>query len=271
MRVRDDVVWGLPTRERGDRTSTGHLDGSASTGSPIGTRRRCPAASCNGSRSRPRSPAQPSPADLRRVDRDDRRGARRGAARAATLAADDESMSVVHVTPPLSQRERRSPTAFIALDAGCGVERPDAPAPRCARAPVAARRPPLLLLRGVGTCTRGTPWAHRALTTSTCASHRGQGQCSSSATTVRASPRWRGSSRALDPSEGEARLDGYPLRAESATVCGRRSRRPRLQLLRPTVLAEVSARAGAETRGPGARRRADSTPIRRSRPSASTS
>ena len=59
VRVRDDVVWGMPhpgTRRRRRRTSI--ESGSASSSS--GRRRRCRAASCSGSRSRPRSRANRS-------------------------------------------------------------------------------------------------------------------------------------------------------------------------------------------------------------------
>ena len=119
---------------------------------------------------------------------------------------------------------------------------PAAPTPT---APARKKDGPLFLLRGVGhEYSRRTPWAHRALSgidlridhgeAVLVVGHNGSGK--STLAWVLAG--------LLDPSEGEARLEGQPLTSVVGQV-GVAFQHARLQLLRPTVAAEVSAASGA--------------------------
>ncbi|HTK15153.1 MAG TPA: DUF2232 domain-containing protein [Acidimicrobiia bacterium] len=113
--------------------------------------------------------------------------------------------------------------------------------------PARARRKdgPLFLLRGVGhEYSRGTPWAHRALEgidlridhgeALLVVGHNGSGK--STLAWVLAG--------LLDPSEGDARLNGEPITSVVGHV-GVAFQHARLQLLRPTVGADVAAASGA--------------------------
>jgi energy-coupling factor transport system ATP-binding protein len=114
-------------------------------------------------------------------------------------------------------------------------------------APVARPRTgePLLLLRKVGhVYSRNTPWAHRALADVNLRIDKGEavlvvGHNGSGKSTLA----WV-LAGLLDPSEGEARLEGQPLSTVVGQV-GVAFQHSRLQLLRPTVLSEVKSASGA--------------------------
>jgi energy-coupling factor transport system ATP-binding protein len=156
-----------------------------------------------------------------------------------------DRMAVVHVTH--RSAESASADRTIALDAGRVVPVPAQPdAEPVVAAPAAARRgEPLLLLRDVGhVYSRNTPWAHRALAGVSLRIDRGEavlvvGHNGSGKSTLA----WV-LAGLLDPSEGEARLEGQPLHAVVGQV-GVAFQHSRLQLLRPTVFAEVTAASGA--------------------------
>jgi energy-coupling factor transport system ATP-binding protein len=156
-----------------------------------------------------------------------------------------EGLAVVHVTHHRS--ESAVADRVIALDAGRVVERPPA-VPTAAVPhfdPPAGDTPPLLLLHGVGhEYGRGTPWAHRALTDVNLRIDRGEsvlvvGHNGSGKSTLA----WI-LGGLLVPSEGDARIEGVPLWRAVGQV-GVAFQHARLQLLRPTVTAEVTAASGA--------------------------
>ena len=164
-----------------------------------------------------------------------------------TLATED-GIAVVHVTHQASERAAADRT--VSLEAGRVVAAPApmapvSPVPR--RAPIAAgrRADPLFILRDVGhEYSRRTPWARRALAGVNLRIDRGEavlvvGHNGSGKSTLA----WV-LAGLIDPSEGEARLEGQPLRATVGRV-GVAFQHARLQLLRPTVGAEVGAASGA--------------------------
>jgi energy-coupling factor transport system ATP-binding protein len=156
-----------------------------------------------------------------------------------------EGIGVVHVTH--HRAESAVADRVIALDGGRVVDRPPAPSPppvprldRSSRA-----TPPLLLLRDVGhVYGRGTPWAHRALAGIELRVDRGEsllvvGHNGSGKSTLA----WILGGLVV-PSEGEAFLESEPLWQVVGQV-GVAFQHARLQLLRPTVSAEVMAASGA--------------------------
>jgi energy-coupling factor transport system ATP-binding protein len=155
-----------------------------------------------------------------------------------------DHMTVVHVTH--RSFESAGADRAIALDAGRVVP---VPPPLAPDPPVEITRPrngdPLLILRDVGhVYSRNTPWAHRALSGVNLRIDRGEavlvvGHNGSGKSTLA----WV-LAGLLDPSEGEARLEGQPLRSVVGQV-GVAFQHSRLQLLRPTVFAEVTAASGA--------------------------
>ena len=104
---------------------------------------------------------------------------------------------------------------------------------------------PLLILRDVGhVYSRRTPWEHRALADVNLRIDRGEallvvGHNGSGKSTLA----WI-LAGLLEPSEGDARIEGRPLSSVVGQV-GVAFQHARLQLLRPTVSAEVSAASGA--------------------------
>jgi energy-coupling factor transport system ATP-binding protein len=156
-----------------------------------------------------------------------------------------DGIAVVHVTHRAS--ESASADRVIALEAGREVPAP--PAVVADAQPEVIPPPrhgdPLLILRGVGhVYSRNTPWAHRALTDVNLRIDRGEavlvvGHNGSGKSTLA----WV-LAGLLDPSEGEARLEGQPLAGVVGQV-GVAFQHSRLQLLRPTVFAEVAAASGA--------------------------
>ena len=176
---------------------------------------------------------------------------------------DDDHIAVVHVTH--NPAESAAADRVIALDRGRVVTPPPAvgaapvvPAAAPLAAPDAPRRyrrqpEPLFVLRGVGhVYSRGTPWEHRALTGIDLRVDRGEavlvvGHNGSGKSTLA----WV-LAGLLDPSEGSARLEGVPLRQLVGQV-GVAFQHARLQLLRPTVAAEVTAASGASNSSRGRR------------------
>ena len=160
----------------------------------------------------------------------------------------DDGIAVVHVTHDAAEAAVADRT--IMLEHGRVVpasERvPSDPMPLpTPGAPARKKDGPLFLLRGVGhEYSRRTPWAHRALSgidlridhgeAVLVVGHNGSGK--STLAWVLAG--------LLDPSEGEARLEGQTLTSVVGQV-GVAFQHARLQLLRPTVGAEVSAASGA--------------------------
>ena len=166
VRVADDVVWGLDDPTAVDIPASLAARRPAPT-SPIARRRRCPAVSCNGSRSRPRSPARPqllvSDESTAMVDND-------GRGQVVALAAKSSRATALRCRArhALCERSRaRRSRDHARSRTGRGrhgrtsrstrpTSEPHTPGPT--RACRSSRS------RTSGTCTRaGTPWAHRAL------------------------------------------------------------------------------------------------------------
>ena len=247
VRVRDDVVWGMPRGAHGhadvdveallDRVGLkSFADRETSTLSGGELQRLAVAAALAR-----RPQLLISDESTAMVD---------GAGRVQLLAllrslVTRNGMAVVHVTH--RSLESASADRTIALDAGRVVPVPppivNVPAPAAGAPP--RRDDPLLILRAVGhVYSRNTPWAHRALTDVNLRIDRGEavlvvGHNGSGKSTLA----WV-LAGLLDPSEGEARLEGQPLRAVVGHV-GVAFQHSRLQLLRPTVFAEVAAASGA--------------------------
>ncbi len=157
-----------------------------------------------------------------------------------------DAMAVVHVTHQRS--ESAVADRVIALEAGHVVPTPEvaagnAPAPRAAF--VAPTGDPLLVLRGAGhVYSPRSPWAHRALADVNLRIHRGEavlvvGHNGSGKSTLA----WI-LAGLLDPGEGVALIDGVRISSVVGKI-GVAFQHARLQLLRPTVGAEVSAASGA--------------------------
>jgi energy-coupling factor transport system ATP-binding protein len=158
-----------------------------------------------------------------------------------------EGLAVVHVTH--HRAESAVADRVIALDHGSLVEQPAVlyPAPVPHFAPPTRAGDPLLRLRGVGhVYSRSTPWAHRALQGVDLRIDRGEsvlviGHNGSGKSTLA----WI-LGGLIAPSEGDARLEGVPLRRAVGQV-GMAFQHARLQLLRPTVSAEITTASGASS------------------------
>lgn len=247
VRVRDDVVWGLAQPERVDVAAmldrvglASFADRETSTLSGGELQRLAVAAALA------RRPQLLISDESTAMVDSTGRGQLVSLLRA--LAADDH-IAVVHVTHRAA--ETAAADRAIALEGGRVVAAPsvaesDATAARSN--PKSRVRPsagPLLILRDVGhVYSRRTPWAHRALAgidlridhgeAVLVVGHNGSGK--STLAWVLAG--------LLDPSEGEARIEGRPLASVVGQV-GVAFQHARLQLLRPTVAAEVCAASGA--------------------------
>lgn len=165
--------------------------------------------------------------------------ARQGALDPDPAAGDGRGLSALSPKPiprfrPISPRLVRSRPA---------PPEPVAPPPEPA-APVVGE--PLVALQGVGyVYAEGSPWAHRALEGVDLELRRGEG-------VVLTGPNGSGKSTLAwllagltEPTEGSALLDGEPIADQPARV-GISFQHARLQLLRPTVLADVGLGADRE-------------------------
>jgi energy-coupling factor transport system ATP-binding protein len=167
--------------------------------------------------------------------------------------ADEDGVTVVHVTH--RRRECDAADRVVAIDRGRLVAAPPTSTSRPALR-VDARRSepsePLVVLDGVGhEYGRGTPWATRALADVDLELHAGEGllvlgRNGSGKSTLA----WI-LAGLLEPTEGRASLDGQPLHTCAGQV-GLAFQHARLQVLRPTVGADIAAAAGVDQVAVGA-------------------
>jgi energy-coupling factor transport system ATP-binding protein len=245
VRVRDDVVWGLPADRGVDVAATlarvglaDFADRETSTLSGGELQRLAVAAALA------RRPALLiSDESTAMVDAEGRRLLTDLFAR---LAA-EEGMAVVHVTHRPEEAARADHA--LALEQGRLLERRRPPCRVASRKPVSGRLPaglPLLELEDVGhVYSRGSPWAHRALTGVDLVIRQGEGvlvvgRNGSGKSTLA----WI-LAGLLTPTEGDARLDGRRL----DTCVGQVAlsfQHARLQLLRSTVRSDVKAASGVD-------------------------
>ena len=233
VRVRDDVVWGVAEPQRVDvaalldRVGLESLaDRETSTLSGGELQRLAVAAAL----ARPQLLISDESTAMV-----DAAGRQQLVALLRSLVADDH-ISVVHVTHHATRRRRRG--SRDRAEAGrVHRARFERDAGRHGTAPARGTKTGSLSSCAASvTCTRGERRGHTGRSrASTCASITAR-PCSSSGTTDRASRRWRGCSPGLlDPSEGNASIEGRPI---TTTVVGRVDvafQHARLQLLRPTV------------------------------------
>jgi energy-coupling factor transport system ATP-binding protein len=245
VRVRDDVVWGLPADRPVDVAATlgrvglaDFADRETSTLSGGELQRLAVAAALA------RRPALLiSDESTAMVDAEGRRLLTDLFAR---LAA-EEGMAVVHVTHRPEEAARAGHA--LVLEQGRLLERRRPPCRVASRKPVSVRRPagaPVLELEDVGhVYSRRSPWAHRALTGVDLVIRQGEGvlvvgRNGSGKSTLA----WI-LAGLLTPTEGEARLDGRRL----DTCVGQVAlsfQHARLQLLRSTVRSDVKAASGVD-------------------------
>ena len=257
VRVRDDLVWGLPRHHTVDVDGllgrvglSGFADRETSTLSG-GELQRLAVASALARRPR----LLISDESTAMVDA---QGRALLSELLATLAS-DEGLAVVHVTHRLEEARRAHRTLF--LDRGRLVAGPASVAPvRAAPAGVsealARRRPPedggagkSVELAGVGhVYSARSPWAHRALLGVDLTVNAGEavmlvGHNGSGKSTLA----WI-LAGLLVPTEGQARLDGKPLDRRLGQVA-LSFQHARLQLLRSTVRSDVRAASGTDAAG----------------------
>ena len=160
--------------------------------------------------------------------------------------AADDGVTVVHVTH--RPEECRAADRVVALAHGQVVAAPVVPAepPLAMRPPPMTDGAPLLVLRGVGhVYARGTPWACRALADVELDVHAGEGLLVLGHNGSGKSTLAWVLAGLLRPSEGQARLGPDPLHERVGHVA-MAFQHARLQLLRPTVGADVAAASGAD-------------------------
>jgi energy-coupling factor transporter ATP-binding protein EcfA2 len=245
VRVRDDIVWGLPQPELVDVASLLARVGLASfanreTSTLSGGELQRLAVAAALARRPQLLISDESTAMV------DAAGREQLVSLFRSMVTDDH-IAVVHVTH--QPAETAVADRAIVLEHGRVVSEPepvDVASDATSHAfPARKRDHPLFLLRGVGhEYSRRTPWAHRALTgvdlridhgeAVLVVGHNGSGK--STLAWILAG--------LLEPSEGEARLEGQPVTSVVGQV-GVAFQHARLQLLRPTVGAEVAAASGA--------------------------
>jgi energy-coupling factor transport system ATP-binding protein len=253
VRVRDDVVWGLPADRGVDvagalrRVGLADLaDRETSTLSGGELQRLAVAAALA------RHPALLiSDESTAMVDAEGRRLLTDLFAR---LAA-EEGLAVVHVTHRPEEAARAGHA--LALDRGRLLERRRVPpqvAPRLVPATACRQTEPVrrpagqavLELRGVGhVYSRRSPWAHRALTGVDLTIRRGEGVLVVGRNGSGKSTLAWVLAGLLSPSEGEALLEGRPLDTCVGEVA-LSFQHARLQLLRATVRSDVKAASGVD-------------------------
>jgi energy-coupling factor transport system ATP-binding protein len=241
MRVRDDVVWGLPRDQWPDIEAElqrvgldGFADRDTSTLSGGELQRLAVAAALA------RRPALLiSDETTAMIDEDGR-----DQMLALLVRLREQGLSVVHITH--RPQETAAAEQVVRLDNGRRVDHRAASANDhtvgLAVEPSAA--PPLIRLRGVGHIyDAGSPWAHRALQDVDLDIARGAGL-------LIHGPNGSGKSTLawilaglLAPTEGSATLAGAPLSRQLDRL-GLSFQHARLQLQRNTVLADVQAAAG---------------------------
>ena len=246
VRVRDDIVWGLPEPQRVD--VAGVLDrvglqsfAERETSTLSGGELQRLALAAALARRPQLLISDESTAMVDSV------GRQQLVALLRSMVTDDR-IAVVHVTHNPAETAVADRSIMLehgrvvpALEQVPGDAMP-LPAPA---APARKKGGPLFLLRNVGhEYSRRTPWAHRALSgidlridhgeAVLVVGHNGSGK--STLAWVLAG--------LLHPSEGEARLEGQTLTSVVGQV-GVAFQHARLQLLRPTVAAEVAAASGA--------------------------
>ncbi len=245
VRVRDDVVWGMPHPERVDVDSyldrvglRAFADRETSTLSGGELQRLAIAAALA------RAP---------QVLISDESTAMVDAAGRALLVelfrslAHDDGLGVVHVTHRAAEAAAADRTVTLAagrvVDAPARLRTEDAIATLDRRAAVKLG-PPLITLEHVGhVYSRNTPWSNRALTAVDLTIREGEG-------IVVVGHNGSGKSTLawilaglLGPSEGAANLGGRPI-VEQVGRVGLSFQHARLQLLRPTVADEVATAGG---------------------------
>jgi energy-coupling factor transporter ATP-binding protein EcfA2 len=250
VRVRDDLVWGLPRKHDVDICALlarvgleGFADRETSTLSG-GELQRLAVASALARRPR----LLISDESTAMVDAE---GRILLAELLATLAS-EEGLAVVHVTHRPEEAKRADRTLF--LDRGQLVAAPTPPAEPFPATndgvkpfgqPVADGRS--LMLSGVGhVYTAGSPWAHRALSEVDLSVAAGEavlilGHNGSGKSTLA----WI-LAGLLVPTEGQALLDGQPLDRRLGLVA-LSFQHARLQLLRSTVRSDVRAASGVDS------------------------
>jgi energy-coupling factor transport system ATP-binding protein len=250
VRVRDDVVWGLPPDQEIDVGSVlarvglaGFADRETATLSGGELQRLAVAAALAREPCLLISDESTSMVDAigRRLLTD----------LFAGLAAED-GLAVVHVTHRPAEAERAD-HAFM-LQAGRLRDATDAPIWTPPPVPTRERPPPqvggpLLELREVGhVYSAGTPWAHRALEGVDLTISEGEGilvvgHNGSGKSTLA----WI-LAGVLVPTEGDALLDGQPL-DESVGRVALSFQHARLQLLRNTIRSDIKAASGVDDAG----------------------
>jgi len=247
VRVRDDVVWGMPNpagvdvEAYLDRVGLGAFaDRETSTLSGGELQRLAIAAALA---------RQPQ---LLISDESTAMVDAAGRAQLVTLFRDlahDEGLGVVHITHRAA--EAAAADRRITLDRGRVVDAParlrtDDAVKAVEPIPAVPLGPPIITIRGVGhVYSRATPWANRALTDVDLTIRAGEaivvvGHNGSGKTTLA----WI-LAGLLSPSEGTALLDDEPISGQIGRI-GLSFQHARLQLLRPTVLDEVKAAGGVE-------------------------
>jgi energy-coupling factor transport system ATP-binding protein len=159
-----------------------------------------------------------------------------GRAPGASPPPDVAPIPTLALSPKPTPRSRRTPFRGVA---GVKLPEPPQPGPSLGSGGVKRGTRPLVHLSEVGyVYSQGSPWAHRALQSIDLDLWSGEG-------VVLTGPNGSGKSTLAwllagltVPTEGEALLDGEPI-ADSPARVGISFQHARLQLLRPTVLADV--------------------------------